>query len=175
MGATAPIVGLASIASIGMSVAGNITKGSGTQAADNFQADRAARAAEFGQTQALLTDTTDRENLNTTLGNIEVVRAAAGIDPTSPTTEALMDRSTELSNRQRMAAVGSIKAQSAEDLASADYLRKVGDFAVTQSYLSAGADVASELFQGAKVAAELGKKSGGEGTGFSLVRTGGLY
>jgi hypothetical protein len=40
------------------------------------------------------------------------------------TTAALMDRSEQLSDRQRMAAVGSLRAQSAEDLASADYLRR---------------------------------------------------
>jgi hypothetical protein len=33
-----------------------------------------------------------RENLNVTLGNIEAVRGAAGVDPTSPTTAALMER-----------------------------------------------------------------------------------
>ncbi len=145
MAIAAPIAAVASIASIGMSVAGDITKGKATQAADEFQADRATRAAQFGEMQATLTDTTDRENLNTTLGNIEAIRSAAHIDPTSPTTAALMDRSEQLSNRQRMAAVGSIKAQNAEDLASADYLRKAGDFAVTQSYLSAGTDIAKGL------------------------------
>jgi hypothetical protein len=148
MAAAAPIAGIASIASLGLTVAGDITKGNATQAADNFQADRAQRAAEFGQTQAALTDTTMRENLNATLGNIEAVRSAAGIDPTSPTTAALIDHSTELSDRQRMAAVGSIKAQNAEDLASADYLRKAGDFAVTQSYLSAATDVAGGVAKG---------------------------
>jgi len=147
MGA-ASLAGPASIASLALTAAGDITKGNATQAADDFQADRAQRAAEFGQTQAALTDATMRENLNTTLGNIDAVRAAAGIDPTSPTTAALEDRSTALSDRQRMAAVGSIKAQSAEDLASADYLRKAGDFAVTQSYLAAGTDIASGVAKG---------------------------
>jgi hypothetical protein len=164
--------GVASIASLALTAGGDIIKGSATQASDNFQADRATRAAQFGQTQAALTDTTMRENLNTTLGNIDAVRAAAGIDPTSPTTAALEDRSTNLSDRQRMAAVGSIKSQSAEDLASADYLRKAGDFAVTQSYLSAATDVAGGI---AKATAGKGGGTGGGGTGFSLTTTGGLY
>jgi hypothetical protein len=146
MGAAA--AGGASVASLALTVAGDITKGNATKAANDFQADHAQRAAEFGQMQATLTDTTMRENLNTTLGNIEAVRAAANIDPTSPTTAALMDRSEQLSDRQRMAAVGSIKAQAAEDLASADYLRKAGDFAVTQSYLSAATDVFSGVSKG---------------------------
>lgn len=147
MGAAA--AGPASILSLGLTAASDITKGSATQASDDFQADRAERAAQFGQTQALLTNTTMRENLNSTLGNIEAVRAAANADPNSPTGVAMMDRSTQLSDRQRMAAVGSIKSQSEEDQASADYLRSAGDFAVTQSYLSAGTDIAGGLAKAA--------------------------
>lgn len=154
--AASAVAGPASIASLALTAAGDITKGNATQAADDFQADRAQRAAEFGQTQAALTDTTMRENLNSTLGNIDAVRAAAGIDPSSPTTAALRARSTQLSDRQRMAAVGSIKAQSAEDLASADYLRKAGDFAVKQSYLTAGTDIVSSIAKGSSKGGSFG-------------------
>lgn len=157
MAEAAAVAGAASVASLALTAAGDITKGNATKASNDFQADRAERAAAFGETQATLTDTTMRENLNTTLGNIEAVRAAAGIDPTSPTTAVLMDRNTMLSDRQRMAAVGSIKSQAAEDRASADYLRKAGDFAVTQSYLTAATDVAS----GAAKAASKGGGFGG--------------
>lgn len=144
MGAAASsLAGPASVASLALTVAGDITKGNATKAADDFKADRAERAAQFGELQATLTDTTMRENLNTTLGNIEAIRAAAGTDPNSPTGMALLDRSTQLSDRQREATVGSIKSQAGEDRASADYLRKAGDFAVTQSYLTAATDVAS--------------------------------
>ena len=85
------------------------------------------------------------QKLNTTLGNIESVRAAANADPNSPTGVALMEQSESRSDSQRMAAVGSLRAQSAEDKASADYLRRAGDFAVTQSYLKAGTDAASAI------------------------------
>lgn len=147
MPASAPSgsAGGASIASLALTTASDITAGSGVQAQDDFQADRAERAAQFGAVQATLTDSTMRQNLNTTLGNIEAVRGAAGVDPTSPTTAALMDRSESLSDSQRMAAVGSIKSQDEEDLASAAYLRQAGDFAVTQSYLKAGTDAAAAL------------------------------
>lgn len=145
---TAAAAGGASIASLALTASGDIMKGSATQASDDFQADRAERAAQFGQTQAALTDTTMRENLNTTLGNIEAVRAAANTNPTSPTGAVMMDRATQLSDRQRMAAVGSIKSQAEEDQASAAYLRKAGDFAVTQSYISAGGDILSGAAKG---------------------------
>jgi hypothetical protein len=101
LGSSSQAAGGATIASLALTVASDVTQGSATQAADDFKADRAQRAAEFGQVQATLTDVTMRENLNTTLGNIETIRAAAGIDPTSPTTAALLDRSEQLSDRQR--------------------------------------------------------------------------
>ena len=150
MAAAGAIAGPASIASIGFGAASDLMKGEATKSSDDFQAARAERAAEFGKLQATLTDTTMRENLTSTLGNIDAVRAAAGIDPTSPTTAALEGRSTMLSDRQRMAAVGSIRSQAAEDEASAKYLREAGDFAVTQSYFSAGMDVAKGLSGGKK-------------------------
>lgn len=127
--------------SAALSAAGTIMKGEGTQAADDMQADQLEQAAAFGETQAKLTDTTMRQNLTTTLGNIEAVRAAAGADPNSPTSVALMDQSTTRSDTQRMAAVGSIRTQDETDKSSADYLRQAGDFAVTQSYLGAAAGV----------------------------------
>lgn len=143
MGAAAgPAAAASSVVSLALTATGDVMKGSTTKAADDFQASRLQQAAAFGETQASLTDTTLRQNLNTTLGNIEAVRSAAGADPTSPTSIALMDQSTSRSDTQRMAAVGSIKAQNAEDLASADYLKRAGDFAVTQSYLSAATDIA---------------------------------
>lgn len=141
MAEAAAVAGVASIASLGMKAGSDVMQGSATQAADNFKADQAERAAAFGEVQANLTDATMRENMNTTLGNIEAIRAAGNIDPNSPTTAAILDKNTDIANRQRNAAVGSIKAQVAEDRASADYLRKAGDFAVEQSYLQAGTDV----------------------------------
>lgn len=134
-----------SVASLGLTIASDITSGSGTKSADDFKAAQAERAAEFGITQANLTDVTMRENLNTTLGNIESIRSAANVDPSSPTTAALMDRSTALSDRQRTATVVTERAQAADDLASADYLKRAGDFAVKQSYLKSATDVASAL------------------------------
>lgn len=126
-----------------MTAVSSIMKGEGTQAADDMQATQLTQAAAFGETQAKLTDTTMRQNLTSTLGNIEAVRAAANVDPTSPTSVALMDQSTQRSDMQRMAAVGTIRTQDETDLASADYLKQAGNFAMTQSYISAAAGVAA--------------------------------
>lgn len=132
---------VASLASLGLTAAGTVAKGQGVQAADEMQAARADRAAEFGKVQATLTDTTMRENLNTTLGNIDVIRAASNIDPSSPTTAALEDRQRQISDRQRTAAVTTINAQVADDQASANYLRQAGAFALSQSKVAALAGV----------------------------------
>lgn len=137
----AAAAGGASVASLGLSAYSSVLKGEGTQAADDFQAAKATQAAQFGRAQATLTDTTFREKLNTTLGNIDVIRAASNIDPTSPTTAALKDRSTVLSDRQRIAAVTSLNAQAAEDDASARYLHDAGDFALSMGYLDAAIGV----------------------------------
>ena len=139
MGAAA--ASAASVASLGLTVAGDLMGGSAKQAENDYQAARLEEAAQFGKTQAALTDAVMRENLNNTLGNIQAVRAAAGIDPTSPTTAAMMNMNADTAERQRLAKVGSINAQTAEQEASAKYLREAGDFAVTQSYVKAGLDV----------------------------------
>lgn len=139
--------GPASIASLGFSAVGAIMQGSATQSANEFQAARAEKAAQFGRAQADLTDTTMREQLTTTLGNIDAIRAAANIDPTSPTTAAVRDYNTMLSDRQRMAAVGSQRAQADEDIAGANYLRQAGRFAYTQGLVGAGAKIGGGLAQ----------------------------
>lgn len=134
---------VSSLASLAFGVAGSITKGEGTKAADDFQAARAERAAQFGRLQADLTDVTYRDELNKTLANIDVVRAAQRVDPSSPTTAAIEAREQLVSDRQRTAAVLTQRSQAAEDEASARYLRQAGDYAVTQSYIEAGTKVAS--------------------------------
>jgi hypothetical protein len=144
MGAAAGASGL-SIAGLGLTAYGDVMKGEGTKAADEMQADRAERAAQFGRLQAGLTDTVMREQLNTHLSNIDTIRAAAKVDPTSPTTAAVEDFETMKADRARTAALVSINAQVSEDEASAAYLRQAGSYALTQGYVSAGADILKGL------------------------------
>lgn len=148
MGSSSSAAGGASVASLGLSAYSSILKGEGTQAADDFQAAKAEQAAKFGREQAVLTDTTFREKLNTTLGNIDVIRAASNVDPSSPTTAAIKDRNTMLSDRQRMAAVSTLNAQAAEDEASAKYFHQAGEFALGMGYLDAGIGIAKGVAAG---------------------------
>jgi hypothetical protein len=142
MGAAAgPIGSGTSIAALGLSAAGTLMKGQGTKAADEFQAAQAEEAAKFGRLQADLGDTTAREKLVHTIGNIEAIRAAAKTDLTSPTEGAVEDWQRTLSERQRLASDVTLRTQAAVEDASAAYLRKAGDYAVTQSYLQAAAGI----------------------------------
>lgn len=148
MGDPVSIAAVASVASLGMSAYGTIKKGEGDQAAADFKADKAEEAARFGREQAELTDVTLRERLNTTLANIDSIRAAAHVDPTSPTTVAVEDWQRQLSNRQRSAAAVSAQAQASSDEASARYLRQAGDYALGQAELGAAVGVAGGLAKG---------------------------
>jgi hypothetical protein len=78
------------------------------------------------------------EQENTQLGNIDAIRAAAGADPTSPTSYALKDRTAAIGDRNRSTAVDSILAQAQQDEADANYMKQAGDFALTSSYLTPG-------------------------------------
>lgn len=142
----------ASLLSIGLSAYSDVEKGAATQAADEFQADKATENAKFGRLQANLTDTTAHERLNTTLGNIDAIRAAAHVDPTSPTTAAVEQWQTQISERQRLATSGTLRAQAATDDASAAYLKESGQFAQSQGYLNAGIDIASGVAKAAMAA-----------------------
>jgi hypothetical protein len=170
-GFSAPASGT-SLLALGLSAYSDVEKGAATQSADEFQADKATEAAKFGRLQADLNDTTSRERLNTTLGNIDAIRADAHVDPTSPTTAAVEQWQTQISERQRLATSGTLRAQASEDDASAAYLRSAGAFAQKQSYLTAAARVAGADFA-------LGSSSGGLGTGGmglpAGAATGGLY
>lgn len=99
---------------------------------DTMLASHAETAAEFGELQAGMTDAAARRNLATTLGNITTMRAAGGADFTSPTTAALEGNVTGVSDLNRTAAVASIKGQTAQERASADYLKQASDFALLQ-------------------------------------------
>jgi hypothetical protein len=75
---------------------------------------------------------------------------AAHNDPTAPTGAAVEDFNRMVGERQRNAALLSIRSQVAEGEASADYLRKAGDFALEMGYLGAGVESAVRCVEGAE-------------------------
>jgi hypothetical protein len=81
------------------------------------------------------------ENLNLKLDNIDAIRAAANIDPSSPTTAAIRSRTSYLANRQESIQVDNIMAQNAQDRSDAEYMRQSGQFALGMGALNAGSSV----------------------------------
>jgi len=123
-------------------------KGQATKSADDFKAAQQERAATYGRLKAQQTDAGMLEQENIQLGNIDAIRAAAGADPTSPTSYALKDRTRELGDRNRSTAVDNILAQAQQNEADANYMRQAGDYALTSSYLTAGMDVGKSYLKG---------------------------
>jgi hypothetical protein len=126
-----------SIATIGLSVVSDITKAQGTKAADEYQAASLDRAAQYGEVKADQTSAVLTQRLNQTLGNIDVIRAAAHDDPTSPTGAAYRDYQERIGVGQRSTEVGNILAQSAQQEADAAYLRTAGNNALLSGTIGA--------------------------------------
>lgn len=139
-----PITGaaaVASIASVGLTAYGDVTKASGTAAGDQFRAAELDRAAQYGELKATQTSGQLTRNLNMQLGNIDAIRAAAHDDPTSPTGVAVRDYAEQRGIEQRDIQVDSILAQSKQSEADAAYLRKSASDALLSGDIAAGADV----------------------------------
>jgi hypothetical protein len=135
----------AAVAGAATTAVSAVEQAKGTKAADQFQANVDKTRAEYAGAAAAETNATLTDKLATTLGNIDVIRAAGHTDPTSPTTMALRSRAAEVSNQERAIKVGNIYAQQTADLTDAAYLRSAGDFALNMGYVTAGADVATAI------------------------------
>jgi hypothetical protein len=133
-----------SLASLGFEEKGIQLEAEGRSAAATFEADRAQRAAETGRVQADQTDAQLREQLRTTLANIDVTRVAANTSLDSPTTIALQSEEQRIANRERQNRIYSIQAQASEDELAAQYKRKVAQDALTAGRIKQGA----ALFKG---------------------------
>lgn len=148
MGTAAGAAGPLSAVSPALSIVSGIMKGEGEQSADDFQAAKLKRSAEYAKGAAAETDTQMRENLNLQLSNIDAVRAAANIDPSSPTTAALKDRTAMIGDRSRSIQVGNIMAKAAQDEADSNYLTQAGSFAYTMGALGGVAGAAGTVAKG---------------------------
>lgn len=141
MGSAATPAGGTSLASAGLSAYADLLKGQGTAEADSFQAEKLDTAAKYGELKAAQTGGQMARSLNTTLGNIEAVRAAAHADPNSPTGAAIIDEQRDIGNTERLTTVNSILQQARQDKADAAYYRDASDRAMTMGYVAAGGDI----------------------------------
>jgi hypothetical protein len=140
--------GATSLASIGLSAYSTMLKAEGTAAADEWQAAKLENAAKYGELKAVQTGAQMSRSLNTTLGNIEAVRAAARANPNSPTGAAILDEQEQIGTEQRMTTVNSILAQATQDRADAKYYKSAADDALFAGGIEAAAGIAKGLVGG---------------------------
>lgn len=130
-----------SIAGVGLSTFATLLKAEGESQADKYQAQRLERAAQYGDLKATQTSAQMTRDLTTTLGNIEAVRAAAHADPSSPSGAAYLENQETIGNTRRGIAVGSLKAQAAQDRQDAAYYRSASSNALLIGGISAAANI----------------------------------
>lgn len=188
MGAAAgPASAATSIASIGLQyyagtqkAQADTFKAEGESQGDTYQAERLDVAAQYGDLKATQTSAQMTRNLNTTLGNIDAVRAAAGTDPTSPTGAAVRDNQEMIGTEAKTIAVGNINAQTDQERSDAAYFRTASANALISGQMASSADMTSAYTQmlgslgtGLKALGGSGGGGGGSGGGDSGGGSGG--
>jgi len=133
------------LASIGLSAYSTMLKAEGVATANEWQASKLENAAKYGELKAVQTGAQMSRSLNTTLGNIEAVRAAARADPNSPTGAAILDEQQQIGTEQRLTTVNSILAQASQDRADAKYYKSAADRALFAGAIETGAGIAKGL------------------------------
>lgn len=144
-GSGASAAGGMSLAGAGLSAYSTILQSEGTADADNYQATKLQTAATYGDLKASQTSGQMTRNLNTTLGNIEAVRAAANTDPNSPTGAAVRDNQEAIGNQNRSITVNSILQQSIQDRNDAAYYQSAASNALTAGKVGAAAGLVSAV------------------------------
>lgn len=139
------VAGPAAAVGTGLSLVSGVMQGEGTKAADEMQSAELSEKAQLGQAAAVETNANSVEKLNSSLGNIDAVRAASGDSPSSPTGSELRSTTASYSNEQRAIKVGNILSQSEMDTAGANYMQQAGSFAMTQGVLGGMASAAGIL------------------------------
>jgi hypothetical protein len=144
-GGKASAAGGNSLASIGLSAYATVLQAEGTASADEYQAAKLESAATYGDLKAVQTGGQMTRSLNTTLGNIEAVRAAANADPNSPTGAAVLDNAETIGNQQKSITVNSILAQSTQDRNDAAYYKSAASDALFAGEIGAAAGIAKGI------------------------------
>jgi len=134
---------LISLAATGLSAAGSMAGAEGQAKADEFQAQQAINAAEYGRVKAAQTGTIMTQNMQTMLGHIQAVRASGGADPRSPTTAAILGRQEQLATNEKNIRVGDIQNQVRSDVQGSQMYTSMAKDALTAGMLGAAGSLAS--------------------------------
>ncbi|PVE25433.1 hypothetical protein DC522_05935 [Microvirga sp. KLBC 81] len=119
--------GLMTAASAGLKVAGGIGAGQSAKMEGKIKAIRYKTAAEAGRVRAIQTDAAYRDELSTTLANIDAITAGQNRGVDSATSRALASKAEQINSRARQVATSNeiIKAISSDtDAAMALYAGK---------------------------------------------------
>lgn len=110
-----------SLASAGLTAASGAAQGMGMSASYKQKESQAKRLEFASRTAADQTDAQFREELDKTIGNIEAIRAAAGVSGNSPTSDAIREGEEKASDRQRRIKVGNLLSQADQSAGDASY------------------------------------------------------
>lgn len=143
-GGASPAGGM-SMASAGLSAYSTILSSEGTANADEYQATKLQTDATYGDLKAVQTGGQMTRDLNTTLGNIDAVHAAAGTDPSSPTGMAYRQNQENIGTTNKNITVDSILAQSTQERNDAAYYQSAASNALFAGGVGAAAGVAKAV------------------------------
>jgi hypothetical protein len=133
-----------SVASLGLGAASTLSQANANAQGAGHQAQNAVYAGQAARVNANAIDAYLRDDLRKTLANIDAIRASAGMDP-SPTSGAIRDENTRVSEEQRVAKVTSMRAQAKQYDQDAKFYMSAARQYATGGYLQAAAGVTGGL------------------------------
>ena len=131
------------MAATGFKVAGGVMGAFGAKDAAEANALASFDRAQWGRIRAVETDAAMRDDLSQTLQNIDVIRAAANTDASSPTIFAVKANAAGRGNLARNRQVRNIEAQASADQAASRAYLKSGRQAMIGGLLGAAGDLMS--------------------------------
>jgi hypothetical protein len=134
-----------SLAATGMSAMGSITGAQGQAKADEYQAQKAEEASQYGRIAAAQTGEAMTRNMTRMLGHMAAVRASAGADVRSPTTAAVMGNQEAIAERERAIKMGNIFAQVRENQQDSSMYTDMASRALMGGYMGAAGSVLGGL------------------------------
>lgn len=134
------------IAGLALGAASTLLGAEGQAKGSEVQAQNAEYAAQSARINAYATDAYYRNDLRTTLSNISAMRASAGMGD-SPTSQAVTDYDTDISNLQRSSKVTGQLAQAKMDDNAKDYYESAAQDYLISGFLGAGAGIVKGIGQ----------------------------
>lgn len=124
------------LGSTGLTVAQGVMQGKATAAGYAQKESQAQRTSFAARTAADQTDSALRDELSITLGNIDAIRAAAGVGSDSPTGLAIAGEQGTISDRQRRIKVGNLTSQADQAASDATYFKAAQSSALDMGWVT---------------------------------------